>query len=443
MRMRFLFVVGLLVLIAGLVSALSQRPKNLIIISVDTLRADHLGAYGYSRKTSPNIDELVARGTLFMNAITQVPLTTPSFCSMMTSRYPHQTGSMRNGIPMLPENQTLAEILNTRGYTTAAVLSNWPLKAHLSGLDKGFDMYDENFHQKRWLFFNDERDAEGVSDNAIEWLEEESDEPFFIWVHYSDPHSPYLLHDEFNFRKKGDLNADRIKIADYDSEIAYADFHIGRLMKKIDQLKLADNSLIVFVADHGESLGEHKYWGHGRRVYQPCLQVPFAMIGPGIPKGIKERANVQLLDMAPTILGYLGLPKGNEMMGLDILPSILQAAPYPERTLYYETYPGALPMEEVRDLKEVNKPIWVGFREGDRKVMYSLRFQKWETYQLDTDPGETDNIFKADQPRSISDTERVLGWYKEWKKHGMALGRTDKMSEEDRAQLEALGYVDK
>ncbi len=413
---------------------LSEGPASVIILSVDTLRSDRLGTYDYHHDTSPNIDRLLQRGVVFDNAMTNVPLTSPSFCSMFTSRYPHETGSIRNGIPMVDGIPTLAAIFKSRGFHTAAVISNWPLKARLSNLDQGFDIYDDDFHQKRWLFFNDERDAEDVTEHALEWLESSPREPFFAWIHYSDPHQPYVKHKKFMFEKSSSASAR------YDSEVAYADFHIGRLLEALRERGLLDRSLLVFLADHGESLGEHDYTGHGRKVYQPSMAIPFALLGPGIPSGTRSDALVQLLDLGPTVLSFAGIEVPEDMRGRDLLPGVTGRGEYPSDTIYYETYPGsATELESVEVL--LKKPIWVGYRKGPRKLMYSVRFKRWESYDLARDPKELDNLVKLRDPGFKERSDELMAWYREWEDETV-VGNVGVMTEEDREKFKALGYID-
>jgi len=419
------------------------RP-NLILLSVDTLRADHLGLYGYSRKTSPNLDQLLSRGAWFSDATCNVPLTNPSFSSMLTSRYPHQTGATRNGIPMIPGNQTLAQILKDQGYHTAAILSNWPLKARLSGLKPGFDLYDDEFFEKRWLFFNDERDAERVTGQALSWLEQKPAEPFFLWVHYSDPHAPYLNHPDFSFRSRSRLSVAERNLDDYDSEIAYADHYIGKLLEALQAREFYSRTLIVFLADHGESLGEHQYTGHGRNLYQPSLRVPFGLIGPGIPPGRRLDSPVELLDLAPTLLAYTGFTPGPKMLGRNLLPAIQGQAELTRRLIYFETYPGAVPqVKGAEEFRNPQKPIWIGFRDGPVKISYSLRTSRWELFHLGPDPAELHNLAKVTDPGFIEVSERLLAWYHLQEKEGWAVGQTDALTDQDRKQFESLGYVDK
>jgi len=424
---------GLLVISGG--PARPAGPSNIILLSVDTLRADRVSIYGYGKNTTPNLDGLIKNGLMFTDAVTNVPLTNPSFSSLFTSRYPHETGAIRNGIPMKVDEKkpTLAMILKKNGYSTAAVLSNWPLKRHLSQLEIGFDLYEDDFNEKRWLFFNDERDAKGVTECALDWLGRKPKEPFFAWVHYSDPHAPYEKHSGFEF-SSGDVNN-----SNYDSEVAYTDHYIGALLEQLKAQGLLERTLIVFIADHGESLGEHDYVGHGRNLYQQTLRVPVAIIGPGIPKGVKESAPIQLLDLTPTILSYAGLRIPEEMLGANLMPFIKGEKPYPARTLYSETYSGAAPQVEGGD-KSLNRPLWVGEKRGSVKLLYSVRYQRWEQYDIASDPGELKNQVKLGDPGFTAESDALLAWYREWEDKTVV--GDSPMTDVDREKFKALGYID-
>lgn len=439
--MKRFILIALVVIVTVLVCPFAERgssatPKNVIFITVDTLRADRLGCYGYEHNTSPHIDGFVKNGVLFEDAMCNIPLTTPSFASLFTSKYPHQVGAIRNGIPMVDGVKTLASLFKENGYYTAAILSNWPLKAHLSNLQQGFDLYEDNFEQKRYLFVNDERDAKTVSDLALAWLDEKPHEPFFAWIHYSDPHAPYVRHKKFVF---SDEYTDS---ANYDSEVAYTDHHIGRLIDKIESMGLLENSLIIFTADHGESLGEHNYTGHGRKVYQPGMRIPLAVMGPGIPSGKRENSMVQLLDLAPTTLAYAGIEIPEDMLGKNLLPSIQGNKDYPDdRTIYYETFAGAAPQIEGAE-NMLTKPIYVGLRHHHIKLMYKVRFSKWERYNIKTDPAETNNLFDVGDSDFQKESDRLMEWYGEWEGDAV-VGEINAMTEEDRKKFEALGYINK
>ncbi len=426
------------------ISDISWSKPNLILISVDTLRQDHLGIYGYDRNTSPNIDRLLKSGAWFDKADCNVPLTTPSFASLMSSRYPHETGATRNGIPMLDGMETLSEILKQNGYSTAAILSNWPLKKNLSNLQKGFDLYDDKFYEKRWLFFNDERDAKEVTSLAASWLESKPKPPFLLWAHYSEPHSPYQFHRGFVFNEPNRPDTEtQTKIDAYDSEVAYADSQIGILLNKIRELKLDQNSLIVFIADHGENLGEHGYLGHGRYLYQESIRIPFGVSGPGIPSNQKIESQAELLDFAPTALGYLGIPPGKMMRGRNLIQPIKGEIPWEKnRLIYLETFPGAVRGEGAQNLANTKKPIWIGFQLNEVKLLYYIPGSRWQMLNLNADPQELKNLADPANQNFILYSDHLLKWFHSWE-HSIAQGNTDALTESDRKKLEALGYLNK
>ncbi|HEO71329.1 MAG TPA: hypothetical protein ENN80_08700, partial [Candidatus Hydrogenedentes bacterium] len=319
-------------LLAGLLAA-----PNVVFLSVDTLRADHLGCYGYEAPTSPHIDQLATRARLYEDCVCEAPLTGPSFGSMLTGLYPRLTGTTRNGLRMPEHVRSVAQAFHEAGYQTFCVQSNWTLKTKIFAMDRGFDVYDDEFHEKRWGLIKPERYAEDVTDRAFEHLEAlDGDRPFFAWIHYSDPHAPYRVHKEF--RPSGrprfwQANEKKV-VRKYDSEVAYTDAHIGRLLERLP----VEHTYILFVADHGESLYEHDYLGHGRRIYQTGVHVPLMLIGPGIAAG-RTNAPARCVDVASTLLGMGGLEPWAGMLGIDLL----HEEPPASRPRVIETYGGAVP----------------------------------------------------------------------------------------------------
>ena len=293
----------------------SVKPPNVLLITVDTLRADHLSSYGYPILTSPYIDGLAAEGVRFASNYTAIPLTGPSHLTMLTGRYPQEMGVLRNGVS--PSSKAaiapLPEILKKSGYLRAAFVSGWPLTSHLTHLDRWFDHFDEELG-RRYQLFNSSRYAEDVNPPVLKWLRThgKGKKPFFLWVHYFDPHSPYLDREYFHPKPRAGAGtlpqasndqdtAERIR--DYDSEIYYTDHYIGQVLDEVDRLGLKDSTLVVFTADHGESLGEHGYVGHGRHLYEGIVHTPFIMRLPGkIPAGRVIRTPVSAVDLTPTIL---------------------------------------------------------------------------------------------------------------------------------------------
>jgi len=307
----------------------APRP-SIVLVTIDTLRADHLGCYGYGRPVSPRIDALALESTLFEEARTTLPRTTQSVASILTGRLPTSHGA-RGLFARLPEtNTTLAEILKRAGYDTAAVVSNTFLRPR-QGFEQGFDLYDNP--EDRW----DADSAGAITAAAVRWLDARpADRPFFLWAHYLDPHwryeppapwdrafdpgfdRPFTLYDDLAAGRltKGqvifgdvlDEAEARHVVALYDGEIARTDAAVGALL---DRLAAVDGPvLIVFTADHGESLGEHGYhYAHGEYLYEEGLRIPLIVRYPGVvPAGERARGAVLNIDIAPTILALAGIP---------------------------------------------------------------------------------------------------------------------------------------
>ncbi|OLD64611.1 MAG: hypothetical protein AUI47_05165 [Acidobacteria bacterium 13_1_40CM_2_68_5] len=338
---------GLLLPTTLLLAACGPRAlrPNVVLITVDTLRADRLGCYGYARRTSPHIDRLAADGALFERAFTTLPRTTQAVASIVTGRYPKSHGARGLFSSLSPANLTLAEIFKQEGYDTGAIVSNLFLKPG-QGFEQGFDLYDNP--QARW----DGDSAGQITASALEWLKlRPRGRPFFLWVHYLDPHwtyrpaAPYdrLFDPGFTgpFSLYEDLDAGRLTkgqvifenrlpqrqvehvAALYDGEIAQVDAALGALFDFLARPG-ATPPLVVFTADHGESLGEHGYYfAHGEYLYQETLHIPLVVSFPGrIQPGTRIDALAENVDIAPTIVSLLGI---NRLQGADGRPLFLAA----------------------------------------------------------------------------------------------------------------------
>ncbi len=413
-----------------LVSLLSA--PNVVLISVDTLRADHLGCYGYTSPTSPNLDKLAETSLVFDDMICEVPLTGPSFCAMMTSRFPREIGVTRNGM-RLPEGvPTVAEMFSTAGYETFCVTSNWTLKGRLSGLDRGFEDYDDRFHKKRWGIIKSERGAEEVTALALNLLEaRDRDRPLFAWFHYSDPHAPYELHDDFEVTDPDDVPDDRggRVTVKYDSEIAYVDSLIAEVLAALP----TENTFVVFIGDHGESLWQHDYLGHGRRIYQDGLRIPFMISGPGIQRG-RSDAPVRGIDLGPTLLGLAGLEAALGMRGIDLLGTDVPAT----RARVIETYRGAvLNLPGAKEIMSNMGPQLQGILIDEWKFVTNGK--RSELYHLERDPGELENIAHLHPELVSTFTQRIRDW-------GESLVNIEsdetELREDDVEALKSLGYID-
>jgi len=439
-----LFLLLFLLLFAVPLTA-AQRFPNVVILTVDTLRADHLSSYGYRRPTTPNIDRLLASGVRFTEARTVEPLTTPSLGSMWTSLYPHEHGATRNGLRLRPGLPSVARALGRRGYQTAAFVGNWTLKDRISGLAEHFDRYEEVFTRKRWLgLFKDEATAEDLTDAALSWLGQarQGRRPFLLWVHYVEPHAPYRLHEEMAGPLGIPGRADTSKADRYDTEIAFADQQIGRLLAAFDRNpELKASTLFVFAADHGESLGEHGYWGHGRNLYEPTLRIPLGLAWAGkIRPGSTIDAPAVNLDVAPTILGLAGLPGLPGAKGFDWTP-VLQgtASPPRDRITWFQAHRGAVVSSREAESARRKGLLEVGVMIGDRKEILRLDANQTALFDLAQDPRETRGL-GADAQLS----QRLHEWMDTVQK---GLAASDRLSSpaavgaEDAAQLRALGYL--
>ncbi|HUP64168.1 MAG TPA: sulfatase [Thermoanaerobaculia bacterium] len=382
--------------------AAAESSPNVLMISVDTLRADRLSSYGYGRNTSPNIDRLLARGARFEEARTVEPLTGPAMATMLTSRHPHEHGATRNALKIKTGLSSVSKILRRRGYITAAFVSNWVLRGTYSGLDDHFHEYHEVLTRKRWLgMFKGESYAEDVTEAVIDWLDEREDEraPFFIWAHYTDPHAPYLYRSEH--AKRLNIPPDgRESIEDrYDTEIAAVDAAVGDLLEAIqNDPRLRESTLVVFTSDHGESFGEHGVWGHGRFLWEEAVRIPLGFVLPGRirPRVIEEAARI--IDIAPTILGLAEVPVPEAFLGFDwsgvlrsnenppILPMLMQAhrgSPVRGRNPQASRQAGLLEIAVVH---------------GSRKESWRTDPGTYRVFDLRADPAERNDLAGKQQP---------------------------------------------
>lgn len=426
-----------------------QRFPNVVVLTIDTLRADRLSSYGYRRPTTPNIDRLLASGVRFSQTRTVEPLTNPAMCSLFTSLYPHEHGATRNGLRLRPDLQSFARVLERRGYRTAAFVGNWTLKNRISGLGDHFESYGEIFTRKRWLgMFKGEATAEDLTDSALDWLEEARKtprHPFLLWVHYVDPHAPYRLQEELAPRlgiRPGRGGSGDVSRQDrYDTEVAFADRELGRLLAAFERdPALKANTLFVFTADHGESLGEHGYWGHGRNLFEPGLRIPFGMAWAGrIKPGTVIDAPAVNLDVASTVLGLAGLPVPDGFRGFDWTPVLLQGAPPPrDRVVLFQAHKGAVLSAKEAATARRNGLLEVAVMTGGRKEIFRVPERRLWLFDLFKDPRET---------RAATMGTRLSQHLHEWMDNVQkGLIASDRLAPaevdpENAAQLRALGYT--
>lgn len=309
------------------------RSFNVVLVTLDTTRADHIGAYGSTTAATPAIDALAERGVLFDRAYSPVPLTLPAHVSLMTGLYPFDHGVRDNtGFAVPTRLDTLAEVLHENGFRTGAFVASYVLAAHW-GLARGFDTYDDGLApaaRRTAVIADAQRSGDEVIDHALAWLDDPGTAgPFFLWVHLYDPHTPYAPPEPYLTRYADDL---------YAGEIAFADAQVARLMERLRADGTADRTFVVVAGDHGESLGAHGEREHGFFLYEPATRVPLIISTP-FPElqGRHSDALVSLIDIMPTVLEMSGIASPREVDGLSLVPLFDGAAGF-DRPVYSETY---------------------------------------------------------------------------------------------------------
>ncbi|MEW6455568.1 MAG: sulfatase-like hydrolase/transferase [Acidobacteriota bacterium] len=393
---------------------------NVLLITLDTTRADRLGCYGYEKAKTPNLDFLALNGVKFLNAYCQVPLTFPSHCSILTGMYPLYHGVRNNGSYYLrPDITTLAEIVKSQGLKTAAFVSSFTVDSRF-GLDQGFDSYDDNFAaEQAFKALNSEREAEKVFASFASWLDKNHEQQFFLWVHFFDPHLPYVPPPPFR---------EEFQESPYDGEIAYMDFYVGKTVKKLREKKLLDKTFIVLAGDHGEAFGEKGEDGHGVFLYEGTMKVPLIFYAENhLPQKKVVKAKVRLIDIMPSILDMLRIPMEKEIQGESLLPYI-QGKKKINLPSYMETY---FPRENY-GWSEL-----VGLVDGDWKYIHAPRE---ELYNLKVDPGETKNVIVEEKKVLTEKKERLKALIA--KNTSPVKAEKREMTAEERERLRSLGYVE-
>ena len=357
-------------------AAQSLRPLNVVVVTIDTLRPDHLHCYGYAKIETPNIDAVARSGTLFENAVTQTPLTPPSHASIFTGLNPPSHHVRNTGGFILPSPSiTLATILQQQGWDTAAFISSAVLKKFF-GLNQGFAVYDDQMPKpgKGHEFIEDaERPAWETVDRAIRWLGTQSGKPYFLWVHVYDPHAPYQPPSPYKEQYK-----DRL----YDGEIAYTDQELGRLFAAIRKKSPADQTLIAILSDHGESLGEHGEYTHGVFLYDSTLRIAFMLAGPGVPAGMRVKQQARTIDLLPTILDLMDGRAPATVQGTSLTP-------------YFQGKEAATAVSYAETLYPKINMGWAELRGIRTNHWKYIRAPKPELYDLSQDAGETRNVIES------------------------------------------------
>jgi len=398
------------------------RDANVLLITLDTTRADHLSCYASGHARTPHLDALAARGVRFAHATAQVPLTLPSHACIMTGAYPTVHGLRDMGGFVLDKSHpTMASLTQAAGFSTAAFVGSRVVAKHF-GLSHGFEVYDDDMgadtEEGKLPGMFPERRASVVTDRALEWLNHNASRKFFLWVHYYDPHQPYDPPEPYKREYAKSL---------YDGEIAYMDEQVGRLLGGMGQLGLASRTLVIAVGDHGESLGEHGEQTHGIFLYDATLHVPLIVAGPDVPPGKVIDDQVRSIDLHPTAMEFLGLPLSPQAQGVSLWPLLLRGThvrsnySYGE-TLYPRTYMG------WSELRAMRNDAW--------KLILAPHP---ELYDLTRDPGELQNLI-ARQPAEADQLQKQI-----WEVAGTQ-AKNERVAavpvdEQTRQELESLGYV--
>ncbi len=419
-----------LVLAGALITCLAQnaKPVPVILISIDTLRADHLSAYGYTKVHTPHLDSFTQGGTLFAHAETQIPLTLPAHTVLMTSTYPFENRVEENGERVPAGAMTLAAVLRAHGYKTAAFIgSNFLHPSY--GLNQGFDLYDCPFSLDTTIHDGPvgkpiRRDGAIVLRAARQWLDAHSGQPVFVFAHLFDLHTPYALSPEVA-RQKG--------LSRYDAQLEYVDVLLGRFQEALVKSGWWDKSLVILVSDHGEGLGEHQEIDHGYYTYESTLHVPLVIhwpkSGPSPDSSFPDRVEtpVGLMDVAPTILNYLGLSAPASFEGQSVL-SLLQTQEIQiPRQIYSESV-------YARDAFGWS-PLRV-LRLGKNKY---IQAPKAELYDLEADPHERTNLINRNFAMAAELQNELAALLTRYKPSERAVDPM--LSPETLAQLESLGYL--
>jgi arylsulfatase A-like enzyme len=414
-------------------------PPDIVLITVDALRADYMGCYGFPHHITPEADRLASEGTLFEDVVTVIGKTGPAFASMFTSRYPPETGVRRNGIRIRSEIITVAEMLKHHGYETGAVISNWVLREKMCGLNRGFDRYNQSFTRRRINLLR-EKPADDVTKQAIAMLKEFQNRPFFLWVHYTDPHAPYRRHRKFKvsgYTGKERESGGR-KRRNYASEVRYTDHWVGVLLKELDRMADRDNMVIFFSSDHGESLGEHDCWGHGKNVLQPGLKIPLIVKGPRWPAGHRVAVPVSIIDFMPTLLLEAGIDLPAMLQGTPLQDYLNDASHMSRRRFAFADRGLARFRHEPRTQHEDPRSMCI--IADNTKLIYNFDTQTYQFFDLVSDPGELQSEYTEAREDIQALKTELDTFYETLPKHSADLD--PELSPEDLRQLENLGYME-
>jgi choline-sulfatase len=393
---------------------------NVVLITLDTVRADHLHCYGNTNIKTPVIDGLARNGVLFEEAVTQTPLTEPSHASILTGTNPNVHRVRDNGFALKPSSITLATILRRRDWNTAGFISTTALQREF-GFNQGFNSYDDQIWEDKGANTNlpaASRPANITVDHAIRWLNTQPGKPFFVWLHLYDAHEPYSP--PLQFRNQYPNNP-------YDAEIAFEDQQLGRFLESVRQKSPFNKTVVVLLSDHGESLGDHGEYSHGVFLYDSTVRIAWIMAGPGVPAGVRIRQQAREIDVLPTILDLLGIHPSSAIQGTSMVPAFF-GKKVPSDYSYEETLYPKIDMGWSQ-LLGIHTARW----------MY-VKAPRPELYDLDHDPGERTNVIKT-HPKIFRELEAQLKKVQLLGNGTSEPSALDGLDTQSMEQLKSLGYI--
>ncbi len=434
------------------------RP-NVVVVTLDTVRADHCSVYGYSRPTTPGLEALAREGTTFEAAYAPMATTAPSHATMFTGLHPRTHGVLKNGLVLAATVPTLAEVMRGAGYETAAFVSSYVLNTRF-GLARGFERHDDDFTGANASFKSPvwegmtvegtfDRRADEVTSKVVTWLAARAAEkpeagaspppkPLFLWVHYFDPHDPYEPPEPYRTRfapDRPDADALARDLAAYDGEIAFTDAELTRLVAVLDRVLGARDTLLIVVGDHGEGLMDHGHMHHGLMLFEEAVRVPWiARFGGHVRSGARVTTPVGLVDLMPTVLALAGVATVPAIQGVSLAPALTQGAPVPERPVVMER---RLYKTSPVDGFAVSGPK-LALRLGTWKYVEAPDEGTRQLFDLASDPHERVDRAPAESGRVDELAKRLEAW-----RAATPIGEATlpALPSEEEQRLRALGYT--
>ncbi len=439
-----------MILVAAIPVLSAQNRKtfpNILLVTFDTTRQDRLGCYGFEGIRTPNIDRLAAEGVLFEKVYAQAPQTMPNHTSIFTGLYTITHDVRSNGQTLNDEALTMAEILQSVGYQTGAIVAAAPLMNDYN-LDQGFDSYNDDFRDPaliggfKWmlrvfsakkLVIPTSRPANRIASAAREWLASAAKKkrPFFLWLHFFDPHAPYDFHPDFEKPEVktggGEPNQYGVKEANYINEIEFADHHLGKVLKQLDRLGITNNTITLFTGDHGESLGEHDYHGHRQDVYENIIRVPLLIRYPDrLLAGERRKAAAMSIDILPTLLNLLEIPFTPEsFQGRDLF-QLAESEPRRVFSLAVKLFSKS----PIRRTMIFGDYKFIEFDDPSRNALFNLA----------EDPTESSNLIGMMEPslKKVAWMEEIQQWFERFERVNFS---DIAMTPEQLEKLKSLGYI--